>query len=65
MSSNPSTPDDPGLFDDLPLHAQKPPSKKAPAARPSKDKPPLAKTAERQAAANVAASEELRLLFQD
>ena len=65
MSSNPGTPDDPGLFDDLPLHAEEPPNRVARAARPLKTGPPPAKTAEGLAAAKVEPAEELLLLFQE
>ena len=64
MSSNPSTPDDPGLFDDLPLHAEEPPNRVARAARPLKTGPPPAKTAE-GLAAKVEPAEELLLLFKE
>jgi uncharacterized RDD family membrane protein YckC len=65
MSSSPSTPDDPGLFDDLPLHAKEPASRVAPPLEPPKAELLPAKTAENKADRQVEPSEELLLLFQE
>ena len=65
MSSSPSTPDDPGLFDDLPLHAEEPPSRVASPPAPFKAEPSLAGTADKKPSSNVAPSEELLLLFEE
>ncbi len=65
MSSSPSTPDDPGLFDDLPLHTEKPPSRVAPT--PVRREPPPAQSepAEEKSVPEVQPPEEPRLLFQE
>ena len=65
MSSSPSTPDDPGLFDDLPLHSEEPPGEVAPASAPVKPEIPLARPAKKSTLAEPHRSEELSLLFDE
>ena len=65
MSSSPSTPDDPGLFDDLPLHSEEPPGKVAPPSAPVKPELPLARSAEKSTLPDPLRSEELSLLFDE
>jgi uncharacterized RDD family membrane protein YckC len=65
MSSSPSTPDDPGLFDDLPLHTEEPPGKVAPSPQRAKaDKPPATPT-RKSAAHDSPRLEELSILFDE
>jgi len=65
MSSNPSTPDDPGLFDDLPLHAKEPPKKAVHPPEPPRVETPPTKQAVEKDISDVRPSEELRMLFQE
>lgn len=65
MSSSPSTPDDPGLFDDLPLHTGEPPKKVVTPSEPPRVETPPAKPSEEKAVSAVRPSEELRMLFQE
>lgn len=65
MSSSPSTPDDPGLFDDLPLHTEESPGKVTPTPVRPKPEPRPSKPVEKKAAPDTQRAEELRLLFED
>jgi uncharacterized RDD family membrane protein YckC len=63
MSSNPSTPDDPGLFDDLPLHTEESPGKVAPPPQRTEAEPPAATPARKSAEPDSPRLEELSILF--
>lgn len=63
MSSSPSTPDDPGLFDDLPLHTEEPPGKVAPPSERVKEEQPLARPIRKSAVPDSPRLEELSSLF--
>jgi uncharacterized RDD family membrane protein YckC len=65
MSSSPSTPDDPGLFDDLPLHTEEPPERVVIPSKPPRVETPPTKSAEEKDVSAVRPSEELRMLFQE
>ena len=65
MSSSPSTPDDPGLFDDLPLHAEEPPKTAAPPTEIEKEEIPLARSSKKITLPEAAHAEELSLLFDE
>jgi len=74
MSSSPSTPDDPGLFDDLPLHTEEPPNRVAPPPEPPRVELPVAgltedklpsEPSEDKIVLEVQPSEEPLLLFQE
>ena len=65
MSSSPSTPDDPGLFDDLPLHTEEPPKRVVTTSEPARVETPPAKPSEEKVVSAVRPSEELRMLFQE
>ena len=65
MSSSPSTPDDPGLFDDLPLHTEEPPGKVAPRPERAKEEQPPATPTRKSAAPDSPRLEELSILFDE
>lgn len=74
MSSSPSTPDDPGLFDDLPLHTEEPPNRVAPPPEPPRVELPVggltedklpSEPSEGKIVLDVKPSEEPLLLFQE
>lgn len=65
MSSSPSTPDDPGLFDDLPLHSEEPLSQVGPPPAPPKAQPSRSKTLEGETDREALPPKEPLLLFQE